>query len=536
MGMENNNVVNSDKLAIIHVLAALIQKPYLFNDNNYKFSIEDFPEQFHKILFAAIEHLARNGMENIGYIDIDQFLKQYTMQYQVFIDNRGIEYIQNALNIYDDKKFDYYYNSLKKYSLINLLNAKGIDTTDIYNPNIIDPIKSAEMYEKFDNMSVNDIIVHEETKVILAKEMFGSSCDRVENNIGNNLEKYLEELNEAPEIGLPSMSPKITTLFRGQRQGCVYMMSAPTSVGKTRVAVGEACHLAIPEYYDPITKKWVNTGLSEPVLIIETELELSEVQTMVVANVSGVPESKILDSVCSKEEKERIRKATQLILNSKLFVVELTNYNTEDLIELIKKYYNLHDVRYIFYDYLSENIKIMAESTKKTRVSNLRTDQILLMMITSLKDCAKQLGVYIWTATQVSGDYKGSDMLDSTNLRSAKSLGDKVDIGGILTWADRECDKKAIEAYSSKGFELVPDFVLDVYKIRRGTYQKIHVYFFFDRGICRLYDTFVTDKNGNLLPVTDTNVNVILDKTSETSFATAYIGEHAENSQWDGDF
>ena len=34
--MENNNVVASNKLAVIHVLAALIKNPLLFADNQYK--------------------------------------------------------------------------------------------------------------------------------------------------------------------------------------------------------------------------------------------------------------------------------------------------------------------------------------------------------------------------------------------------------------------------------------------------------------------------------------------------------------------
>ena len=115
--------VASNKLAIMHVLAGLIDDPLRFANNAYSFSEDDFPERFHKIVFAAIQHLAMNGMEHIGYIDIDQFLKQYAVQYKVFCANRGVEYIQNIMAMYDPKKFDYYYHTLKKYSLINDLNA-----------------------------------------------------------------------------------------------------------------------------------------------------------------------------------------------------------------------------------------------------------------------------------------------------------------------------------------------------------------------------------------------------------------------------
>ena len=46
---------SSNKLAIIQVLAALIKNPLLFADNNYKFSISDFPEQFHQIVFLTYQ-------------------------------------------------------------------------------------------------------------------------------------------------------------------------------------------------------------------------------------------------------------------------------------------------------------------------------------------------------------------------------------------------------------------------------------------------------------------------------------------------
>ena len=76
--MTNSEITSpSNKLAIINVLAALIKNPLLFADNDYRFSINDFPERFHKIVYGAIEHLALNGMQKIDYIDIDQFLKQY---------------------------------------------------------------------------------------------------------------------------------------------------------------------------------------------------------------------------------------------------------------------------------------------------------------------------------------------------------------------------------------------------------------------------------------------------------------------------
>lgn len=523
-----------NKLAIIQVLAALIQDPLLFVDNNYHFSVKDFPEQFHQIVFGAIEHLALGGMQKIDYIDIDQFLKQYPIQYKVFCENNGVAYIQNCLKIFNKKKFDYYYNTLKKYSLINTLQSQGIDTTDIYDPDIIDPKAVIKMQEKFDDLSVNDILAKEEMKILAAKETFGSNSDRIENNIGDDIEDLVDQLKEAPVMGLPLMSPKLTTIYRGARKGSVYMMSSGSGYGKTRMMVGEACHLAIPEYFDLDKKKWVQTNLQEKVLLIETELELREVQTMALAYISGVSEAHILDGRYFGDEEIRVRKAAKLIKNSQFKMVAITNYNIEDLISVIKKYYQLYQTEYVFYDYLSENVKILAETTSKTKTA-LRTDQILLMMITALKDCAKLLDIFIMTATQVSGDVKNAKELDSSFLRSAKSLADKVDCASILMPV-RDIDQDAITAYCNKGFETVPNFSLSIYKVRRGSYQNIKLFVYFDRSTCRVTDTFVIDSKGVLLPIADTNIEILLDTTTEEKFEKAYSGVNSQKNSDDFDF
>ena len=506
---ETKDVVYINKIAVMQVLAGLIKDPLLFANNKYRFDINDFQEQFHRIVYGAVDYLAHSGMEKIDYIDIDKFLQPYESQYKVFCDNRGIEYIQKILEMYDPKKFDYYYNTLKKYSLLVLLNNQGIDTSDLYDPSIVNPDEQQKMQERFDKMSVNDIITSEEVKVAEAKKLFGSNSDLVEGSAGDSLRELKEELKKAPVMGMPLMSPVLTTLYRGQRFGCLNMTSAPSGVGKTRIAVGEACHLAIPEYYDCDKKQWISTGLEENVLIIETELELQEVQTMMMAHVSGIPESRILDGNYSKEEEQRLDKAIELIEASKsrFFFVSITNFDSDDVINTIKSYYMTRHVNYVFFDYLSESIKMLAEGTRKTKVQGLRTDQILLQMSTALKDCAKQLNIYIWTATQLSGDYKNVKEADSTSLRGAKSLADKTDCAAILLPV-RDMDNPIIETYCAKGFETKPNFVLHVYKIRRGTYQNIRLYTYFDRGTCRMYDCFVTDSNGVMLPVEPTYVKV----------------------------
>jgi surface protein len=206
----------------------------------------------------------------------------------------------------------------------------------------------------------------------------------------------------------------------------------------------------------------------------------------------------------------------------------------DDIINIIKKYKQLYNVNYVYFDYLGENLKLTAGAAKQSKVSGLRTDQILLMFASALKDTAKTLNIYIWTASQLSGDYKNAKELDAGYLRAAKSIADKVDVGAILMPV-REQDQEAIKTYCSKGFELQPNFVMNIYEVRAGTYQNIKVYLYFDRSTCQMHDCFVTDARGEFLSVVDTNIEVILDSTREKEFGAAYTS-FADNKDGDFDF
>lgn len=812
-----NKAFASNKIAVMHVLAGLIQNPLLFTNDKYKFTIEDFPEQFHRILFGAIDTLARNGMEKISYIDIDQLLKNYPVQYKVFCDNNGIMYIQNILKMYDEKKFDYYYSALRKYSLINKLNEDGIDTRDIIDPDIIDPVKTAEMYDKFDNMTVNDVLENVESKFIVLKQEYISNSDIIENHAGDGLRALKERLKQKPDVGLSLFSPKLTTILRGQRRGCLFIESAPSGFGKalpnssklptpngwktvgeikvgdylfdglgrptkvtdifpqgkkevykitfrdgrtvrccnehlwsyctrdqskesktnrifhvktlqeiidkvplknkkgewnilipqqkaveypetecykscviphyppyiagrnlgvgggnlgyinfipreyledsinnrwdllnglmdsvgqiipemggivfvalseslrdnfvelarslgfvtsiykshyviltgksdlkkkifkyniekhkqlitylkkvesedceydfnpiisiekldyeeemtcfmvdndehlfltddfvvthnSRRGNGEACHLAIPEYYDTTKQQWIKTGNQQRVLVISTELEEPECQQMWMACISGVREDHIKDGRYLPGEEERVDKAISLIEKSNLFFVSITNFDAEDIINIIKKYHQVEKVDYVYFDYLGESLKITASASRQSGVKNLRTDQILLMFASQLKDLAKTLNIYIWTATQLSGDYKNAKQLDASYLRSAKSISDKCDAGWILMPVNSDTDQAVIDACCAKGFEVTPDFVLSIYKVRAGSYQNIKLRVKFDRATCQMTDCFVTNNRNELIEVEDTIIEMILDDTKETSFTNAFTG------------
>ena len=516
MGINNINHRYADKMAEMQVLGCLIKDPMLFSDSKYKFNIEDFSDQFHRILFGAIENIAINGAQSISYMDIDQFLKTYPTQYKVFSDNQGPDYITQMLELVDEKNRDYYYKRMKKMSVLNDFDNRGFDVTPIYDDQILDPVKASEMQKNFDKMSVEDVILHFETQLTQVKEKFSMSSDMAQGAAGDGALELIDKLKEVPEMGLPFTSPKLTTIYRGMILGKLCIESSGSGVGKTRRQAELSCRTAVGEYYDTTKCKWVKTDIHEPVLLISIELELSEIQTMWMSCISGVPEHHILDGRYEKGEEERVRKAATLMAGAQLYFVRISDYNMDDIENIIKKYYQMYGVQYFFYDYLASSIKILAEGASKTRISGLREDQILLMFITRLKELCIRLNIFIWTATQLSGEWKSAKEADQQLLRGAKAISDKVDNGAILLPV-READKQVIAAHVAKGFELEPTHVIHIYKVRRGRFNNIRLYIHFDRATCRTTDCFVTNNEGVIVDVNDTNVEYILDQTVDNT-------------------
>ena len=75
------------------------------------------------------------------------------------------------------------------------------------------------------------------------------------------------------------------------------------------------------------------------------------------------------------------------------------------------------------HDYIHSSIKILSEIGSKANIK-LREDNILFMLSTRLKDLCNKYGVFIMSATQLSGDWMTSSEPNQNLLRGAKSIAD----------------------------------------------------------------------------------------------------------------
>jgi len=499
-----------DIAALTNVIGNVYSNPKLLEaTDKYFFSEEDFVDDFHKIVFGAIFNLHQLGVSEITLNAIEDYLASRPKKKAIYETNKGNEYLLKSADSASISTFDYYFNRMKKMTLLRSYNEKvGMDLSWLYDPNnLFDLKKKQEQEEWLDNSSLLEIANVIDDKIIEIK----AQC--IDNSLicgvqaGEGIEELLESLKETPEIGYPLYGKYMNTVTRGARLKKFYLRSAATGVGKSRAIAADVCYIGCFQMYDIETNRWISIGASEPVMYIATEQDLSEVQTMMIAFVSGVDEQHILDGEYYAGEWERVQKAAQIIKQSPIYFESLPDFSLKDIENTIIRGIREHGTKYIFLDYIHTSMRILEEITKRSGGVRLREDNILFMMSIRLKDLCNQYGVFIMSATQLNADYTESETPDQNLLRGAKSIADKIDLGMIMLETTKK-DREALEPMVKKlGIEM-PDIKISIYKNRRGRWKGIYLWCKADRGICRINPQFVTKWTYELVDMEDLKIRV----------------------------
>lgn len=220
--------------ATMQVIGGVFLNNNLLDDEKYKFSEEDFSEEFHKILFGSIYNLHIQGSKEITAVDIEQYLEKRPKAFGVYKMNKGTEYLQRLSDITQLATFDYYYKRVKKMTLLRMYQkVAGMDLTWLYNPDEILNIKKKEAQENwFDNTPIEDIADLIDKKVESIKLKYVNGVTDTVTQAGTGLESFIESLKLSPEYGYPMYGPYINTITRGARLKKVYLRSAATGTGK----------------------------------------------------------------------------------------------------------------------------------------------------------------------------------------------------------------------------------------------------------------------------------------------------------------
>lgn len=495
-----------DTTSIMQVIGCIYNNPSLLDQTEkYIITDDDFPDSFHKVIFGAIYNIYNLGASKITLKNIIDFLAQHPKSEAIFKKDKGEEWLTQIAENAIDTAFDYYYNRLKKMSLLRAFDNSGIDVSNLYDPdNILDTRKKQIQEEWLDNTSLADIA----NKVIEQVDQIVSTY--VANTFGevqrpnDGAEDLRERLRQRPDVGIPLYGPLINTVTRGARLRKFYLRSAPSGYGKTRSMIADVCYIGCDEIYDNMFG-WIKNGTAEPVLYITTEQELEEIQTMMWAFISGVDEDHIMNNRYEGDEEDRVDKAIEILKRSKIFIVELPDFSLRDVENIIKQNIRENGVKYAIFDYLMTSLKILEEISTRAGGIRLREDNILFMLSRRLKDIANEYGVFILSGTQLSADWRDSETPDQNLLRGAKSIADSIDYGSHILPVTKK-DLEGLETILATNTFEQPNVKISVYKNRRGRYKGIYLWTKADYGTCRFRPMFATTWDYEIIKLDDTRI------------------------------
>lgn len=504
-----------DTSSIIQVIGCVYNNPNLLEDTDkYIISEDDFPEDFHKIVFGTIYKLYSLGANKVSLENINDFLESRPKQKAIYEMNRGDEYLKKVSGMAKEETFDYYYHRVKKMSLLRAYDNIGLDVSFIYDPdNILDSKKKQIQEDFLDNSSIVQLTELIDKRIDSIKENFISNLYGKSAQAGQGLRELVRSLKETPEVGVPLYGPLINTITRGARLKKFYLRSAPTGVGKSRTMIADCCNIGCSMIYDE-NFGWIKNGKAEPCLYITTEQELAEIQTMMLAFLSNVNEEHILNGKYEEGEEDRIQTAVEILENSPIYVEELPDFSLQDVENLIKKGIREHDTKFVFFDYIHTSMKILEEITRRSGGVKLREDNVLFMLSIKLKDLCNQYGIFIMSSTQLNGDYQEAKTPDQNLLRGAKAIADKIDCGMVLLPV-KDTDISALENVLATNLFEMPTLKISIYKNRRGRYKGVMLWCKGDLGTCRIKPMFMTNYNYELMSIDDIKIMV---KEEESAF------------------
>ena len=241
-----------DTSSIVQVIGCVYNNPKILDyGDKYVITEDDFDNDFHRVVFGAIYKLHELGAESINLENILDFLSSRPNSEAIFTSQKGEEWLARVSQSCSLSSFDYYYNRMKKMTLLRMYDKYGVDVSDLYDPdNIFDSKKKQKQEEWLDNSSLITIAnaVNDKIDLIKAKYVDNATEDSIQ--AGQGIQDLITKLKETPEVGVPLYGSLINTITRGARLRKFYLRSAPTGCGK-----------AIPNYTEiPTPSGWKKVG------------------------------------------------------------------------------------------------------------------------------------------------------------------------------------------------------------------------------------------------------------------------------------
>ena len=515
----------NDARAVCYVLSALLKNTRLLVSRERPLDESYFINKTHKALYVVIENLQKMGLQQIKLGDVESYLATHDqLTYKRFFEvGDETEWILELLELEtDDYNYNYYYDIVRKFAFLRAKLLTGQDVTDILDMNEPDGRVLDEQYSRFVETPLNDLIKEFDKRNIEVKSKFVQRKEEDSRKSGDNAEQLFEELKIAPAMGWNHAGgPVLNTISRGCRRGMLTIESRESGCGKTRQGIAQCCLLACDTLWDYETNSYQPNPYGEtvPVLYVGTEMKLyEEIEPMIWAIISGVPEDKIRQQAMSKAEEKRVLEAIQIAKRAEIYLENEPDYTCSFIEYKVDEYKTLHNIGALIFDYIELIPTLTAEYVQLTKGVAAREDMVLLHLSTELKNIANEYDIYVHAYTQIANDARRDESIrDSGAIKGSKSLQARADLG-IVTMRPTIKELKALEPIIQR-YGKEPNLCFNVYKNRGGTLVMVKVWSYLNMGNMRIENLFTTRWNFVLEKVDETYIKkYIKDEVVEQDF------------------
>lgn len=487
--------------AIFSVFGSIMNNPDLLRDPEVLLTERDFTNDFHKIAFVALHNIIYNDskVSNVTSVDIDNYIASYPTHYKIWNDNKGMNFVEDAMKNNNESLFKSDYEKIKKFSLLRNYVENGIDVSDIFDYKSNDLKAISEGNKRIEQMSISEIIEHYTQKAINIRDEWHIADGTVKDfKAGDGIFDLLERLQRNPDLGYPFPNLMYNTFFRGMRKGKFLLRSGSTGTGKTRQAINDMLEVTCSHKWET-GKGWVSLGPQFPALFISTELEQEELQTIMLAFITGIPDSEIKDGNYDAATAKRLQEGLQIISEAPFFLSYIEDFSISDIEMKIEQYIINEGVQYVAFDYIQMTPKLSKSMSTNFGVT-LREDQILVHFSAALKTIASQYQIFLESSTQLNRGSKEVENRDATSLRGGMATADKIDYG-VLTFKVNQKDLNNLKPILERGFQQkTPNYSHWIYKNRAGM-DYVVIWSKIDLGTMREEILFATDYDYNPVEV-----------------------------------
>lgn len=505
---------------IEQVLGCLIKSPNIQKDQEYNLSMQCFKNPEHKIIYTCVYNMFKLGITStIGPEEFISYLKTFSETYlNMYLEkDPNLKYFNKLSNDANLNNFDFHYNRMRKFILLEELDLGGWDINRIYDSTNT----NKQLNFEFENKTIDELLeslfkFDNDLRKKWCTNLFQESKMTLSND---DLDNLIALFKSGETYGIKLLNPVMNVAFGGARFTKVLLDAGQAGSGKSRFSIANACSMAMPFRYDPKLKRWVANGLAEPVLCINTELMQDEIQAMMLAHIAHVDESRLRYDFngLTQEEVSRVEIARELLNRYPIKMCYLPNYDLNDLEVILEEYVLKYGVRYIFFDYIHLTGKIISQ------LKGVREDIIILQIMTAIKNLATKYQCFFWVGSQLNRNATTGESKDSfAQLRSSFSIGDKID---GCTIASKPTPKEIEELLETVGgFGIRPNLYRTIIKNRGGKLNGIRIWVRFDHG--KLYEQVVAVTDLDNVPITVELVNQEEGQIENCEAILNYLNKH----------